>query len=495
MNRRLLSYAVTHLAGHRPNVHRASRRKDWQHATRTGVWALALWLLTTPAAAQEPGTIITVAGTGEAGFSGDGAAATEGQLHDPESVAVDAVGNLFIADVGNRRVRKVDAITGIITTIAGTGQQGSSGDGGPATEAQLSIPRGVAVDLAGNLYIADPGNITVRKVDSDGIITTVASGARPIGVLVDAVGNLFIAGGAIVRMMDTQGIISTVAGTERKTGFRGDGGPASDAQLDLPHQVSVDGSGILFIADSANHRLRKVDPQGIITTIAGSGPTGLGGGSFSGDGGPATEAQLSFAKGVVVDAAGNLFIGDTFNHRVRKVDTEGIITTVAGSRPTGSIFAGGFSGDGGPATEAQLNTPAGVALDAAGNLFIADHGNNRVRKVFGVAAPSPVSTLVTLETTAEVPQAFALEAYPNPFNGSTTIRFDLPESGEVELAVYNLTGQKVVTLADGPREPGTYTLRWDGRGDGGRELASGVYLYRLQVGRELLETRKLLLLR
>ncbi len=330
------------------------------------------------------GTISTIAGTGERGFGGDGGPATDAQLFFPYGVALDAAGNLYFTDSVNNRIRKVDSM-GTISTIAGTGERGFGGDGGPAVQAQLASPYGVAVDGAGNLFIADSFNHRIRKVDSSGVISTIAGpgesgdggpagGAQlrsPSGVAVDDSDNLYIAdtGNHRVRKVDSMGTISTIAGTGER-GFGGDGGPAVQAQLASPSGVAVDGAGNLFIADTRNQRIRKVDSSGTISTVAGTGEFG-----FGGDGGPATEAQLSNPAGMAVDGAGNLYIADLRDHRIRKVDSTGTISTVAG---TGEF---GFGGDGGPATEAQLFFPSGVALDAAGNLFIADQVNNRIRKV------------------------------------------------------------------------------------------------------------------
>ena len=216
----------------------------------------------------------------------DNGPAVNARLWDPQGVAVDGAGNLFIADSLNDRIRKVDA-SGTITTVAGTGELGFSGDGGPATSARLSRPNDVAVDGAGNLFIADSGNNRIRKVDATGTI-------------------------------------STVAGTGRTGG--GDGGPAVQAQLHGPSGVAVDGAGNVFIADRYNYRIRKVDSAGVITTVAGTGVRGS-----SGDGGPATSARLSGAEGVAVDGAGNVYIADEGNDRIRKVDSAGVITTVAGT--------------------------------------------------------------------------------------------------------------------------------------------------------------------
>ena len=328
-----------------------------------------------------------VAGTGTRGFSGDGGPATDAQLNGPFGVALDNEGNLYIVDKDGQRIRKVDS-SGIITTVAGTGTAGFSGDGGPATSAQLSGPRAVALDGAGNLYIADTENHRIRKVDTAGTITTVAGTGtrgfsgdggsatsaglnRPSGVAVDGAGNLYLAdkNNHRIRKVDASGTITTVAGTGDE-GFSGDGGPATSALLNRPWAIALDRAGNLYITDIRNIRIRKVDTSGTITTVAGTGTAG-----FSGDGGPATNAQLSSPMGVALDGAGNLYIVDNRNIRIRKVDTGGTITTVAG---TGAF---GFSGDGGPATSAQLSGPRAVALDGAGNLYIAEFGNRRIRKV------------------------------------------------------------------------------------------------------------------
>jgi sugar lactone lactonase YvrE len=282
------------------------------------------------------GIITTVAGNGSSGYSGDSGPATNASLSDPLNAAVDAAGNLFIGDYGNARIRKVDA-NGLITTVAGNGSTAYSGDGGPAIDAGLNKPT-VAVDASGNLFIADRGNNRIRKVDLKGIITTVAGNGS--------------------------------------SGYSGDGGAATNASLNNPSDVAVDDSGNLFIADLANNRIRKVDTQGIITTVAGNGSSG-----YAGDGGPATNASLTGSVAVALDASDNLFIGDSGNNRIRKVDAQGIITTVAGNGSSG------YSGDGGAATNASLNKPADIAVDASGNLFITDFNNNRIREVALVGLP------------------------------------------------------------------------------------------------------------
>jgi sugar lactone lactonase YvrE len=277
------------------------------------------------------------------------------------------------------------AAPGTITTAAGTGQSGSSPDGGPATQTRLNAPGGLAVDPAGNLFIAEVHNSRVRKVSPEGIISTVAARLNvPQLMALDPAGNLFIneRGANRMRKLSPAGVLTTVAGNGR-AGFSGDGGPATEARIQGPGGIAVDPAGNLFIADHNNHRIRKVSPDGLITTVAGSGPAGQGNGASTGDGGLATEARLNGPCGLTLDRSGNLFFaeaGEVSGHvgggyRVRRVSPDGIITTVAGSD------APGFSGDGGPASQARLNTPVGIAVDTEGNLFIADSNNHRIRKV------------------------------------------------------------------------------------------------------------------
>ena len=345
------------------------------------------------------GTISTIAGTGNQGYSRDGGPATQAELNGPHSIALDATGNLYIGDYWNNRVRKVEAATGTISTIAGTGERGYSGDGGPATKAQLAKVSGVAVDGEGNVYIADTGNHRIRKVDAaTGTISTLAGSAnvgdggpatssrlvQSRSVAVDGTGHVYIAdiwSHSIRRVDAFTGTISTIAGTGNR-GYSGDDGPANEAQLSEPEAVAVDGSGDLYIADSANQRIRRVDATtGTISTIA-----GMGDWDYGGDGGPATQAHLRHPRGVAVDGDGNVYIADTDNNRIRKVDAAtGTISTIAG---TGDW---GYSGDGGPATQAQLGTPQGVVVDGDGNIYIADIFNYRIRKV--EAATGTISTI------------------------------------------------------------------------------------------------------
>jgi uncharacterized protein (TIGR03437 family) len=333
------------------------------------------------------GTISTVAGNGSYGFSGDGGPAVNATLNIPSAVAVDNAGNLLIVDAGNARIRKV-APDGVITTVAGNGTLGFSGDGGPAAKAMFNQPAAVAVDSKGNLFIADSENFRIRKVSSDGIISSVAGNGtfgssgdggpalnaainQPFGVAVDSAGRLFIAEtvGNRIREVTVDGTIVTIAGTG-SAGFDGDGAAAVGASLNSPLAVTVDPDHNVLVADELNRRVRQIAPTGIITTMAGNGQF-----HFSGDGGPATSASLSSATGIALDGAGNLFFGDTSSNRVRQITPDGRIATVAGD--------GGccFSGDGGPAGNAHINGPEGVALDKSGNLLIADSGNNRIRKV------------------------------------------------------------------------------------------------------------------
>lgn len=402
------------------------------------------------------GTMTLVAGSSW-GFSGDSGAATSAQLKNPQGVAVDADGYLYIADSNNHRIRRVSP-AGVISTVAGNGTSGFSGDEGPAVSAQLSGPQGIAVDAAGNLYIADTGNNRVRQVTRGGTINTVAGGGfavfsgsfagevpatsvqfrSPTDVAVDSGGNVYVADSGNNRVWEVNpngmmhpvagnglidasvsehipfpatatglfypsriavdakgtlfitesgnnrvrkvvsGLISTFAGptdvffTDGHAGFSGDGGPAASARLSLilgGGGLTVDAEGNLYIADYGNDRVRKVTVSGMINTVAGTTISG-----YSGDGGRATSAQLS-PRGIAVDGANNLYIADSDNHRVRRIDTSGVIRTIAGNGTPGN------AGNGGPAASAQLRNPLGVALDAAGNVYIADSDNNRICRI------------------------------------------------------------------------------------------------------------------
>jgi uncharacterized protein (TIGR03437 family) len=346
--------------------------------------------------------ITTVAGNATSGFSGDSGVATSAQLAGPFAVAADNAGNLYIADQFNNRIRKVDT-SGNISTVAGNGTAGYTGDGAAATSAEISSPGGILLDGSGNLYISDTNNHVVRKVTSSGTISTIAGnysagpgyagdGAvatsaqlyHPSGLAIDSSGNIYIAdtGNSAVRVVLPSGNIATVAGYGT-SGFSGDGGLATSAKLNNPVALALDRSNNLLIADGGNHRIRMVSGN-IISTIAGSSLAS----GFSGDGGPATKAKLNTPKGIVTDSAGNLFIVDTFNSRVRVVTPDGNIATVAGNGLPG------YGGDTGDATAASLFFPTGIAINASGKIYVADSQNNVIRLLTPTASVSPSITAI-----------------------------------------------------------------------------------------------------
>ena len=382
------------------------------------------------------------------------------RLYWPGGVAVDGVGNLYVADSFNHRIRRVDP-SGTITTIAGTGERGFSGDGGPAVAAQLRRPEGVAVDAAGNLYIADRYNNRIRRVDPFGTITTIAGtgeygfsgdggpavAARlrlPYGITADTAGNLYIADtfNDRIRQIDPSGTITTIAGTGL-SGFSGDNGPAIQARLYRPGGVAVDAAGNLYIADSYNNRIRRVDPFGTITTIAGTGEYG-----FSGDGGPAVAARLRLPYGIIVDTAGNLYIADSYNNRIRRVDPSRVITTIAG---TGEY---GFSGDGGPAVEAQLAYPLGLAVDAAGNLYVADSRNHRIRILTRTRAPITLPRPTNLTARAVSSSRIDLRWWDNS-NNETGFRVQRQVDNSGDWVQVGTTPANVTIFFDMGLLPGT----------------------------------------
>lgn len=339
-------------------------------------------------------TLQPVAGTPQR--PGDGGPAVAASLLSPTGVSVDASGVVLVADWGHGRIRSV-APDGTISTIAGS-DPGSGGDGGPAVAARLSVPAHAVRAPNGDLLIVDAGNRQIRRVDSSGRISAAAGPAisdgtnsstliYPRDVAADAAGNLYIvdlAASKVYRVApDGRGTVFAGTGT---IAFYGDGGPAGSATLALPRGVALDGAGNVYIADTSNHRIRQVTRDGTISTIAGAGGPG-----FLGDGGPATLALLNTPSAVALDTRGNIYIADTGNQRIRRIDARGIITTIAGTD------AGGFGGDNGPATAAALNRPQGVAVDQAGNVFIADTDNQRVRKI---SAAGVITTIAGLDPAA-----------------------------------------------------------------------------------------------
>jgi NHL repeat len=359
-----------------------------------------------PVISLSPGdTINSVAGTGAKGFSGDGGAAISAALANPFSMAADAAGNVYVADRDNHRVRRIDT-SGNITTVAGNGEQGFFGDGGLATSATLNTPTAVAVDASGNIYIADSNNNRIRVVangnintfagngnagySGDGGAATSASLYTPRGVAVDANGVVYIADTSnhVVRKV-SGGTISTIAGNAQQQGFYGDNGTASSAGLDTPTGVAVDAAGKVYVADSNNHRVRLLSGA-TLSTFAGNGTA-----AYSGDGGAATSAAIAFPLGVSLDAMGNILVADSNNHVIRRVGSTGTITTIAGEGEQG------FFGDAGGPNAAVLDTPSGV-LPLNGNVFIADLNNQRIRSTSAtllmfanqiVGTQSPVQTV------------------------------------------------------------------------------------------------------
>jgi Chitobiase/beta-hexosaminidase C-terminal domain/FG-GAP-like repeat/Bacterial Ig-like domain (group 3)/NHL repeat len=369
--------------------------------------------------------IYTVAGTEGFGFGGDGGPATFALLNNPVGVTEDSQGNLYIADTNNNVIRKVAAGTGVISTVAGTGIGGYSGDGGAATSAELNDPSGIALDSAGDLYIADTANNVVRRIAAGtGDITTVAGNGTagesgdngpatsaemqgPAAVTLDSAGNLYISdsgAGRVRKVAAATGTITTYAGggTGIAYGSIGDGGPATSAQLEYPEGLALDTKGNLYIADSLDEVVREVNATtGNISTVAGQ-YDGIGDGAYSGDGGPATTAKLYQPMGVAVDSAGDLYIADYYNNVIREVTAStGDIATYAGDNG----FCYGEGGDGGPAADAYLCLPAGVTLDGAGNLYIAEQAAARVRKV--TLAMQPPATATATPTFSVQPGSYA----------------------------------------------------------------------------------------
>jgi len=418
------------------------------------------------------GNITTIAGNSTFGFSGDGGPATSAALGCPSGIAVDGSGNLYIIDYFNTRVRKV-APDGVITTFAGNGHVGYSGDGGPATSAEFANPTGLAVDLAGNLYISDSANFDIRKVTPGGMISTAVvsigtavSLGNPSSVAVDVNGDLFI--GVLgepneVIKVSPGGVTTMVAGPA--SGFSGDGGLATKAAIDGPTGIAVDLAGTVYFIDGGNSRVRKVSADGIINTIAGGGDF-----RFFGDGGPANNAVLNYPIGIALDDNGDVFVSDSSNWRIRKLTPGGLIATVAGNGFPGVIDAG----DGGPATSTSIfNNTGAMAVDDSGDLFISESGDIRevnragtittlVGRPYWVFPPVAAGLVVDHSGNIyETDQAcnciqkltpagpnVIVAGNANPAGGSTPVGFS-GDGGPAIHADLNISGQPVGITMDG----------------------------------------------
>jgi hypothetical protein len=453
---------------------------DAAGATTSGTFSITI-------NAPQPGSILTIAGTGTAGYSGDGGAVDLARLNEPWSTAVDGSGNVFIADYFNNCVREIVKATGNIITVAGTGVAGYSGDGGPATSAKLYMPTFVTLDASGDLFIADLYNQRIREVvkatgniitvagngsntdSGDGGPATSAGLASPQGVAVDSSGNIFIADyytNRIREVVKATGNIITVAGNGA-LGYSGDGGPATSAMLYDPTGVAVDASGNLFIADSGNERVREVvQATGNIITIAGTGSAG-----YSGDAGPATSAKMWSPENVAVDGNGNVFIADAYNYRIREVSQlTGAIYTVAG---TGTA---GYSGDGGPATSAAVNHAYGVAVDGSGDLFIADTYNDAVREVLPIPAPvlGPLSLSQWTVNQGGYSDDISITGAAPP-SGSFLTTTGLPPGLTATL------NNNFINISGTPTAVGTYSATLTIRGMSGAPLAARTYTFTINA--------------
>jgi sugar lactone lactonase YvrE len=339
---------------------------------------------------------------------------------------MDAAGNLYVTDATDNRIRKIDT-AGIITTVAGTGVAGYTGDGGADTAATFNTPTGIAIDASGNLYVADSGNNVVRKINTSGIITTFAGTGAP--------------------------------------GYAGDGGPATAANLTAPMSVAIDGAGNLLIADYRNNVVRKVNTSMVITTIAGNDTAG-----FAGDGGPATAAEFNSPNSIAFDRAGNIYISDENNQRIRIIDASGKVTTVAGSG-----YAG-YSGDNGGALDAQFYRPMGLAIDTSNNIFIADFINSVIREVKMITLATAMPHGVTGNS--------SMSLYPDPADNKLNVTFSDYIAGPIKMQIQSIMGQKIYetttrenhVLADVSTLPsGCYIINCYDRGS---KFASGRFIKR-----------------
>ncbi len=418
-------------------------------AASLAVWASAL-AVTAPASAAT-GDVTTAAGSGTNGFA-DGPA-TSAQFNNPLGVALDGTGNAYIADTSNDRIRKVDS-AGNVTTVAGTGTYGFAD--GPATSAQFRTPAGVAVDGTGNVYVADAGNNRIRMIDLSGNVSTVAGTGTngfadgpattaqfdyPNGVAVDGTGNVYVAElGGRIRKIDLSGNVTTLAGTGTQ-GFAD--GPATTAQFSSPTGVAVDTTGNVYVADTGNSRVRKIDSSGNVSTVAGTGTQGFADG-------PATTAQFSSPRGVAFDAIGNVYVADTGNSRVRKIDSSGNVITLAGTGTSG--FADG------PATTAQFDSPAGVTFDGTGNIYVADMANNRIRKVDTVVVPPSTTTASTSTSTSTTTSTTTVAPFPPADQAAVLPPFIVPPAPTNTTAATTTVNETTTIAPTGSATPSTPTV-------------------------------------
>jgi hypothetical protein len=410
--------------------------------------------------------IYTIAGKGTAGYSGDGGPADSAQLYDPSCLAIDDTGNIYIADLGNNRVRKITMATGIITTVAGNGTGGYSGDGGKATSAKINQPSGLAIDKKGNLYIGDWGNNVVRKVSTSGIITTIAGndtagfkgdGGKavsaelhwPAGLAFDSKGNLYIADyyNNRVRLVDTNGNIKTYLGNSSSINY-GDGGLYTSVGISHPIMVYIDNANNVYV--TVSNYIRKITAStGIITAFAGE----LKYSGFNGDGLLADSSKMNAPAQMTMDKSGNTYICDELNYRIREVNAANTMSTCAGNGTSG------FSGDSGLASSAKLNEPAGITIDASGNVYIADLLNNRVRVVRTI--PTSVR---------QIPTANSVAVYPVPVTDKLNIKIGEQINSEISVSVIDIRGREInnletnvtsgiITLSICSLPPGIYLAR------------------------------------
>lgn len=396
-----------------------------------------LLLLCFPAEAQ---VISTVAGDGTSGYSGDGGYAVSAKLNHPDMVKFDSQGNMYIADEHNNAIRKV-SVWGIITTIAGNGIADAYGRGGLATAAHLFRPTDIAFDKKGNIYIAEGGNNMISKIATNGLITTFAGNGvngnvgdsvaattaqlrNPIGLVFDGIGNLYFScnGSGTIRKIDTNGYITTIAGTTGVLGYAGDNGPATAAELGLTGYLAFGPNKDLYIPDYLKHVVRRIDSFGVITTVAGNGAMGT-----AGDGGPATTANIGSPYSIFFDYKNDMYISDRFEYVIRNVDGAGLITTVCG---TG---VAGFDGDGDLPIATQFNADLNMSdSDKAGNYYIADPMNNRVRKIGRYT--TGIKQVANVEP--------AISVYPNPAH--TVLNISSGSDKIARVLIVDITGHTVL---------------------------------------------------